>query len=110
MDLNKLQAVPIKQIKMLKTDINTYMIFKTKIIKNEKENLTSLTVFNLGKTTVTYNDTFEITPTMGVNGIELINSKINPVRTKNIKLSFSDDKDTENKVLVSVSTLNKTCN
>ncbi len=91
---------------MIKTDLNTYVINKTKIIKNTQENLTSLTVFNLGKTTVTYNDVFEITPSMGVNGVLLIDSKYHPVRTKNIKLSFKDNKDIDNnKVLVSISTL-----
>ena len=96
---------------MNKTDLNTYYIEKSTVIKNEQENLTSLTIFNVGKTTVTYNEVFEITPSMGVQGVTLIDSKINPVRTKNIKLSFKDNKNVGNKVLVSVSTLHiNTCN
>lgn len=96
---------------MNKTELNTYMIDKTKVIKNEQGNLTALTIFNLGKTAVTYNEVFEITPSMGVNGIVLIDSKINPVRTKNIKLSFKDNKDEGNKVLISISTIHRNpCN
>jgi len=90
---------------MNKTDLNTYHIEKSTVIKNEQENLTSLTIFNLGKTTVTYNEVFEISPAMGAQGVTLIDSKINPVRTKNIKLSFKDNNDVDNKVLISISTI-----
>lgn len=94
---------------MLKTQIQIYKINKTTILKNKQENLTSLTIFNIGKTNITYNEVFVITPNMGVNGIVLIDSQINPVSTKNLLLSFDDDKNLDNEVIVSISQINKTC-